>query len=329
MAGAVERELHFPSKIVLRGGIDVEEEAVRLGFTQPFFLTGPYTRRFSPRSDAIVERPWLEEISNIEPEGDVIIGIGGGKVLDSTKYLSKIYKLPYILVPTLPSSDGIASPAISLFEDGRRISFTHEPPKAIFLDMEILRAAPKKYYMAGFGDVIAKYSSLYDWWLGHIRTGEYFGRFTASLVKFAVRHLISQRKDLYTPRGLNVLLESLILCGGSIGIQGTSRPASGSEHLISHALDVLRIQSGEKPGIHGIQVGLATVFTSYLQGRRWWWIKQILEDIEFPSLGDVADEDLFIEAVLLAPKLRKRYTILNEKSLTRREIRDILTEVGL
>ncbi len=325
----MNREIRFPSTIVMKRGIDIEGEIERLGYREPFYLTGPYTKKFSPRADGVVRRPWIEEVAEIEPIGDIIVGVGGGKVLDAAKYLSMVHRIPYILVPTLPSSDGIASPAISLFEDGSRVSFIHEPPRAILLDLNILEGAPKKYYTAGFGDVIAKYSSLYDWWLGHKRRGEYFGRFTSSIVKFAVRHLISHRKKLYSPEGLNILLESLVLCGGSIGIQGTSRPASGSEHLISHALDILRLRNGEEPGVHGIQVGLATVFTSYLQGRRWQWIKQILEEVGFPSLGDVADEDLFVEAVLMAPRLRERYTILHERRPTREEVKKIIEEVGI
>ena len=325
----MERELLFPSKVLLKEGIDIEQEVIRLGFAQPFYITGPYTRRFSPGCDAVDKSPWLEEIDEIEPEGDVIVGVGGGKVLDAAKYLSRKTGIPYILVPTLPSSDGIASPSISLFKDGKRISLLHRPPAAIFLDVEILAAAPEKYYLAGFGDIIAKYSSLYDWWLGHLRTGEYFGRFTASLVKFAVRYLVRNRRRLLSRRGLNALLESLVLCGGSIGIQGTSRPASGSEHLISHALDTIRLENGEEPGVHGIQVGLATVFTSYLQGRNWRWVREVLQDVGFPSLEEVADEDLFADAVLLAPSLRRRYTVLSEADLTRTRIKEVLEQVGL
>ena len=136
---------------------------------------------------------------------------------------------------------------------------------------------------------------------------------------------------MFTPEGVHVLLESLILSGGTIGIQRSSRPASGSEHLISHAIDIIKIRNGEKPGLHGLQVGVATIFTSYLQGRSWRWVKRVLSEAEHPvTLEDIdVDEDLFVEAVLLAPKLRKRYTVLNEVSLNRGRIKEILEEVGL
>ncbi len=325
--------MELPSIVILgKGVINEVGDFVEKYFRRPVYVVGNYTRRFIDGEKIFVESPVKEVLDNIENDGyDVVVGVGGGKNLDSAKYLSKRWGIPYVLVPTLPSSDGIASPAISLFTSSGRLSLIHHPPHAILLDYDILSMAPKRYILAGFGDVVAKYSSLYDWWLGHKRTGEYFGVLTYKLTKFAVSHAVTWRRKITTPPGVHVLLESLILCGGGIGIQGSSRPASGSEHLISHALDLLRIQSGEKPGLHGLQVGMNTIFTAYLQGRNWKWVRRVLLEANHPTrLEEIGiDEDLYADAVILAPRLRNRYTILNEVKLDRKKVLDILEEVGM
>ena len=327
--------MELPHRIILGKGLvnRLEDEVKGWGFQKPVYIVGDYTERFVRNGNKIkVRKPKKELLDEIDIEdADILVGIGGGKNLDAAKYLSMKYNIPYSLVPTLPSSDGIASPAISLITETGRVSLIHRPPLFILLDFDILASVPTRYVLAGYGDVVAKYSSVYDWWLGHLRTGEYFGYLTSRLMKFAFRHVVSNRGRLHTPEGIHILLESLILCGGGIGIQRSSRPASGSEHLISHALDIIHIRNGENPGLHGLQVGMNTIFTSYLQKRNWRYIKRILMEVGHPTrLEDLGiDTDIYVEAVLMAPTLRKRHTILNEVHLTRKRIVEILEEVGM
>ncbi len=326
--------MELPHRIVLgRGVIDrIEEEVERLGFRRPVYIVGRYTARYSPGESVIVESSMKEHLDTIDlPDSDVIVGIGGGKNLDAAKYLSLKTGKPYILVPTLPSSDGIASPSISLYTEDGRLSLIHSPPILILIDFDVVARSPRDYILSGYGDVVSKYSSVYDWWLGHRRTGEYFGHLTSRLMVFAFNHVVKDRRRLLTPHGVHVLLESLILSGGGIGIQRSSRPASGSEHLISHAIDIIRIRNGERPGLHGLQVGVSTVFTAYLQRRRWGYVRRVLSEAGHPTtLEEIhVDPDLFADAVLLAPSLRNRYTILNEVELTRKKVLTILEEVEM
>jgi len=326
--------MELPQQVIVGRGVlrELGEALQSRGFKDPLFVVGKYTSRFAEGDKLLVERPSKEFLDGVDVDGhDVIVGIGGGKNLDSAKYLSLKSGRPYVLVPTLPSSDGISSPSVSLFSSSGRISLIHRPPLFILMDEEVLSSAPKKYILSGYGDVIAKYSSLYDWWLGHVRTGEYYGYLTSRLGHFAIEHATSARTYLFTPEGVHVLLESLILSGGLIGIQRSSRPASGSEHLISHALDILHLREGRELVPHGIQTGIATVFTSYLQGRNWRWVRGVLDEANFPTTLREAgiDPDLFVDAVLLAPHLRRRHTILHEKKLNRHEVYKILQEVEL
>ncbi|OYT47959.1 hypothetical protein B6U83_04295 [Thermoplasmatales archaeon ex4484_36] len=132
------------------------------------------------------------------------------------------------------------------------------------------------------------------------------------------------------PEGVKVLMEAIILSGTSMAVAGSSRPASGAEHLItsmavagssrpasgaehliSHSLDSLR----PSPGLHGEQCGLSSILTAYLQGADWRGIRDFLEHIGAPvkavELG--VDEELFLKAVTEAHRIRpERYTILGD-----------------
>ncbi len=326
----MEREIGFPFKVYEGTSLDIEGIVERLGFREPVYYTGPTTKRYSPRADVIVGSPFVEEIET-DVAGDVVVGVGGCKVMDAAKHVAKRKGLPFILVPTSPSSDCTTSPAISLFRGTTRYSDFYQPPYAIIMDMEILVNAPKMLKLSGFGDVVSKYSSVYDWKLSNMITGEYFGYLTSSMLLFALRYALRYRNLLGTERGIRSLMESLLICGASMSIQGSSRPASGSEHLISHALDIIHLERGEKPRSHGIQVGLATVITTFLQGRNWSRVKEWLYSAGFPpTFEDIGvDRDTLIEAILRAPSIRKRFTVLSLYPMNKKTLEKVLDVVGV
>jgi|GEM_PF-40594 len=106
------------------------------------------------------------------------------------------------------------------------------------------------------------------------------------------------------------LAEGLIQSGIAMNIAGSSRPASGAEHLISHALDTIL----DKPKPHGIQVGFATLFTQALRGSDITDIMEVYRLVGFPTTFDAIGISIneFIEAIRIAPYTRKnRFTILN------------------
>ena len=114
--------------------------------------------------------------------------------------------------------------------------------------------------------------------------------------------------------GLRILLEALISCGVAMSIAGSSRPCSGSEHLFSHALDMI----SHNHAMHGEQCGVGSILTSYLYKSNWQKIRNTLKEIGAPTTAaelGVKDEDL-VKALELAAKIRpERYTILNKLNL--------------
>ena len=102
----------------------------------------------------------------------------------------------------------------------------------------------------------------------------------------------------------------------AISIAGSSRPASGSEHLFSHALDKIL----DKPALHGEQCGIGTIMMMYLHGGDWKYIRDALKAVQAPTTAaeiGVCEDDI-IEALMMAHKIRpERYTILGDNGICR------------
>ena len=181
-----------------------------------------------------------------------IVGLGGGKSVDVGKLAASKLNLPFFSVPTSASHDGIASPFASIRGTDKHYSIKSKPPLGILADVDVIAAAPPRLFSAGCGDLVAKLTAVKDWQLGHEANGEYYGEYAANLAMMSGRLIIdnSKRMGRGDKSAVRDLVEALISTGVAAGIAGSSRPCSGSEHLFSHALDV--IAPGK--GLHGGEV---------------------------------------------------------------------------
>lgn len=189
-----------------------------------------------------------------------IVGIGGGKALDAAKYTAFLAGLPYIAVPTSLSNDGFCSPQSSLTLEDKRRSLPAALPQGVVLDVAVCLGAPKSLWLSGVGDLIAKLTAVADWKLAFHHRGEAVNDFAALLSDATVHQFMS--KPDFDAQGTALLGTALMLNGIAMEICGSSRPASGSEHLFSHALDHV----SARPRLHGLQVGVAAYVVSRLQG---------------------------------------------------------------
>jgi glycerol-1-phosphate dehydrogenase [NAD(P)+] len=187
------------------------------------------------------------------PRGvQAIVGLGGGKALDFGKYLASLSGLSYFAVPTSLSNDGFCSPQASLTLCGRRKSLPTGLPDAVVVDTEICLGAPLSLWCSGVGDLAAKLTAVRDWKLAFHARGTPVNDLAALMSDASVyQFMASPTRD---PEGIRLLATALMLNGVAMEIAGSSRPASGSEHLISHALD----HTSARPALHGLQVGVAT-----------------------------------------------------------------------
>ncbi len=249
---------------------------------------------------------------------EAVIGFGGGKPIDVGKFSAWKLEVPFISIPTSPSHDGIASPFTSLKGSNRPYSVRTRTPVAVIADIDIISSAPLRLIRAGAGDLVAKLTAVRDWKLAHRLKGEYYGEYAAKLALLSAKHVIEYAGSIGrgSREAVRVLVEGLISSGVAMCIAGSTRPASGSEHLFSHALDIVA------PGraLHGEQVALGTIMMMYLHGGDWRKVRNTLKKIGLPTRAhDLGiPEEAVIEALTIMHRIRPdRYTIVGETGLTR------------
>lgn len=251
-----------------------------------------------------------------------VVGIGGGKALDSAKYLAFLARLPFLAVPTSLSNDGFCSPQASLTLSGRRKSLPAALPMGVIIDVDVVMGAPKMLWLSGVGDLTSKLTAVVDWKLAFHNAGETVNDLAALLSDATVYQFLGAPG--YDAAGTALLGTALMLNGIAMEICGSSRPASGSEHLISHALDA----SSARPRLHGLQVGVATYIASRLQGRQSETIAELFAKTGFWDAvrGDPFSKKEWLEAVKLAPTIKENYfTVLSLRDCLP-EVRQILEE---
>ena len=284
---------------------------------------------FSVKSMVVNDLADLEDqIEVLKP--DVLFAVGGGTIIDSAKVSSGSQNIPFISVPTSVSHDGIASPLASIKGADKPFSVMSQSPLAIVADTEVIAKAPWRFVVSGCGDIISKFTAVKDWKLAHYENGEYYGGYAASLALMSAK-LVTENSELIVRRqedGLRVLLEALISCGVAMSIAGSSRPCSGSEHLFSHALDIIN----HNHAMHGEQCGVGTVLCSYLYRSNWQRIKTTLKKLGAPISAEelgVEDQEV-VRAFEMAATIRpERYTILQKMNLNRESCERIAKATGV
>jgi len=261
-------------------------------------------------------KSWNKIQKNVKKDNsDLIVGIGGGRSVDTAKMISYNLGKPFVSLPTAASHDGMASPFVSVKSDIPH-SVVASAPMGVFVDIDVIRKAPTKLLASGCGDLIANIIAVKDWQLGHKKKKEYYGRYAANLAMMSAQ-IVMENSSKFAKKGLDarVIVEGLISAGVASCIAGSSRPCSGAEHLFSHALD--KIAPGI--GLHGEKCGIGSIMIAKLQGQDWKKIVKTLKDVGAPTTAKQIGlkPDVIIKALTIAQGLRpERYTILKEIKMT-------------
>lgn len=266
---------------------------------------------------------WLDSLGIEKGDFDALCGVGGGKALDLAKLLAHRLDLPYMAVPTSLSNDGFCSPTSSLLQDGRKTSLRARLPVAVVVDLEVALQAPLPLWLSGVGDLAAKRTAIRDWKIAFHTAGTPFDDLAALLSDATVfQFMACPTRDL---EGVRLLAQALLLNGIAMEIAGCTRPASGSEHLISHALD----QLAEQPRLHGLQVGLATYWMARVQSQEVADLDALFERTGFWSYWreHPMERSLWREALRLAPTIKSDFvTVLDQPGAMERAAELLQTE---
>lgn len=263
--------------------------------------------------DTVAIENLIELAFSMPTATQAVIGIGGGKVIDAAKYAGFLRKIPFISVPTSASSDGFSSASASLLVDGRRNSVPAHMAYGIIVDTQVIKTAPERFLYSGIGDMVSKITALYDWQYEEDCGYTEVNDFAMMVAKKAVNSFVrtpfeSIKDDLF----LKELVDSLAMSGIANEIAGSSAPTSGSEHLISHALDKM----SDAPQLHGVQVGIATYLMSKVQDHRYKRIDTIFTKTGFWDYVCTLnlDKEEYKKAIDLAPSIKPfRHTYLHEE----------------
>ncbi len=202
-----------------------------------------------------------DELRDLAEGSDFIVAIGSGSLCDLAKYAGDKLQIPVLLYPTAASMNGYTSAIVALKVRGLKRTIPCTPAEAIFANPEIAATAPQRMVAAGVADFLSKCSSSTDWRMAHLLHGGYFCERPREFFEGTQEAILKAAPDIGkgNPEAVGVALEALLLSGCSMVIAGSSAPASGGEHLISHYLDMKSALYGTSHDLHGTQVGVATV----------------------------------------------------------------------
>ncbi len=277
-------------------------------------------------------RSEVARLAELAAGHDAIVAIGGGRPIDVAKSAALAAALPVVVIPTQLSADGIASPISVISEGpGHVVSERSALPAAVIADLETLSSAPIAFARAGVGDLLSNRTALVDWRLAASAGEEEIDDFAALLA--ACAHLLVEGLDLSPLSAGNLthelaqrLLDGLVLSGLAMEIAGSSRPCSGSEHLISHALDAL--EPGTAP--HGEQVAFGTLVATALQGGDVGRVRGELESVGMRAAltGFGLSPARLTEIVAYGPATRPgRYTVLDNGRPPAAELRELIASL--
>ena len=271
-----------------------------------------------------ITAPVIKKAEKAAEGADFLIGVGGGRVIDTAKIVSYNLDLPFISVPTAASHDGIASARASVSLGTGHSSLEAQPPVAIVADTGIIASAPHRLLAAGCADIISNYTAILDWELAHRIKGEPMSEYAITLSKMTAEILVKNAHLIkpHQEQSAWFVTKALVSSGVAMSIAGSSRPASGGEHKFSHALDKLA------PGkaLHGESCGIGTIISMYLHGGDWRGIRASLKCIGAPvTPAEIGiDDAVAVEALLMAKTIRpERFTIL-DMGLTRESAQNLI-----
>ncbi|MET1032236.1 sn-glycerol-1-phosphate dehydrogenase [Domibacillus tundrae] len=272
----------------------------------------------------------MQALIDINKETDVLIAVGSGTIHDITRFCSDKTGIPFVSIPTAPSVDGFTSVGAPLIVRGMKKTFKAVSPHALFADISVLMNAPDEMIAAGFGDMLAKFTSLADWKFGHATAGEPYSEEAAAITERVLNQCVENVDQISgkEEEGIRILMDALIESGIAMLMFGQSHPASGGEHHLSHYWEMNFIREGRPQVLHGAKVAAATVLIARTYKEKATQlptqagIEFIPDPAEITRLlkkvgAPIAPADLGIGSELVEASLREAHTLRDRYTMLR------------
>lgn len=224
----------------------------------------PDTSDEGPVCDDLTRERLLEDMAGLRP--DLLMGIGSGVISDLSKWVAFDLGLRSAVYATAASMNGYTAANVAPAIAGVKSLISARSHLVVAADPQVLADAPLTLTCAGLGDVIAKWVSTADWRMNEVLFGEAFAAPIAGIIDHVEEAYLSHPEGIRhrDPEAIGALFSALVFSGCAMTLQGSSMPASGGEHLISHALDMRAMAEGGLHDLHGRQVGVGTIVAAAL-----------------------------------------------------------------
>ena len=257
--GAILKKHDFPRRILMVA--DGNSFRVTAGLYERLLGDG-FTVELRVYDDMkVADMREVEELEKLLARADGCLSVGTGSVNDICRLASFRAGKQFAIVATAPSMDGFASDSAPITKDGFKTSHPCRQPRVIIADTKILAESPNELKAAGFGDVMAKYIAIADWRVAARLHGDYYCERVAALVRRALEKMASlaDKVSVRSEEAAGAIMETLVLTGIAMQLAKCTRPASGTEHIISHYWECKKLEMGKISDYHGKKVGVATL----------------------------------------------------------------------
>jgi glycerol-1-phosphate dehydrogenase [NAD(P)+] len=194
------------------------------------------------------------------------IAVGSGTINDVVKMGCFNLDQPMAVVGTAPSMNGYTSAISAVLSDGVKTTNPCQAPSVVVADLDVMAEAPHRMICSGLGDLMSKPVSNSDWRLSARLNGTPHSAEAMEIIETGADLLegVAPKLPQRDREAMRGLVESLMLSGIAMSVAGSSSPASGGEHLISHYIDMTAFSRGKAHDLHGCQVGVGTLTTAFI-----------------------------------------------------------------